>query len=31
MDRDGSGLVDPAEFKYAMRDFGLELSEIEVT
>lgn len=31
MDRDGSGLVDPVEFKYAMRDFGLELSEIEVT
>ena len=30
IDRDGSGSVDPAEFKYAMRDFGLELSEIEV-
>jgi Ca2+-binding EF-hand superfamily protein len=31
MDRNKNGSVDPAEFKYAMRDFGLELSEIEVT
>ena len=31
VDKDGSGAIDPAEFKYAMRDFGLELSEIEVT
>ena len=31
MDRNKSGSVDPAEFKYAMRDFGLELREIEVS
>jgi Ca2+-binding EF-hand superfamily protein len=31
MDQDGSGSIDPVEFKYAMRDFGLELSEIEVS
>lgn len=31
MDRDGSGSIDPIEFKYAMREFGLELSEVEVT
>lgn len=31
IDKDGSGSIDPAEFKYAMREFGLELSEIEVT
>jgi hypothetical protein len=31
LDRDGSGSVDPVEFKYAMRDFGLDLSEIEVS
>lgn len=31
VDRDGSGAIDPKEFKYAMREFGLELTEIEVT
>jgi hypothetical protein len=31
MDRDCSGAIDPAEFKYGMRDFGLDLSEIEVS
>lgn len=31
LDRNGNGSIDPKEFKYAMRDFGLELSEIEVT
>lgn len=31
MDKDGSGAIDPIEFKYGMRDFGLELSELEVT
>lgn len=31
VDKNGNGSIDPAEFKYAMRDFGLELSEIEVT
>ena len=31
MDKDGSGAIDPIEFKYGMREFGLELSEIEVS
>lgn len=31
IDRNKNGSVDPVEFKYAMRDFGLELSEIEVS
>lgn len=31
MDRNGNGSLDPVEFKYAMRDYGLGLSEIEVT
>ena len=31
MDRNGNGSVDPIEFKYSMRDFGLDLSEIEVS
>ena len=31
MDRDCSGAIDPTEFKYGMRDFGLDLSEIEVS
>jgi len=30
MDRNGGGSLDPVEFKYAMRDYGLGLSEIEV-
>jgi len=31
MDRNGNGSLDPVEFKYAMRDYGVELSEIEIT
>lgn len=31
MDRNGNGSLSPVEFKYAMRDYGLKLSEIEVT
>jgi len=30
MDRNKNGSLDPVEFKYAMRDYGLGLSEIEV-
>jgi len=30
MDRNGNGSLDPVEFKYAMRDYGLGLSEVEV-
>jgi len=31
MDRNRNGSLDPVEFKYAMRDYGIKLSEIEVT
>lgn len=31
MDRNGNGTLSPIEFKYAMRDYGLPLSDIEVT
>jgi len=31
MDRNGNGSLDPVEFKYAMRDYGIKLSEIEVS
>jgi len=31
MDRNGDKSVTPIEFKYAMRDYGLTLSEIEIT
>lgn len=31
MDRNGSGSLDPVEFKYAMRDYGADLSEGEIT
>jgi len=31
MDRNRNGSVDPVEFKYAMRDYGLKLSEFEIT
>ena len=31
MDRNGNGTLSPIEFKYAMRDYGLQLSDIEVT
>ena len=31
MDRNGNKSLSPVEFKYAMRDYGLTLSEIEVT
>lgn len=30
-DRNGNGSLDPVEFKYAMRDYGLQLSELEVS
>ena len=31
MDRNGNGSLSPVEFKYAMRDYGMNFSEIEVT
>jgi Ca2+-binding EF-hand superfamily protein len=31
MDRNRNGSLDPVEFKYAMRDYGIDLSEIEIT
>ena len=31
MDRNRNGSMDPVEFKYAMRDYGIPLSEQEVT
>lgn len=31
MDRNRNNSLEPMEFKYAMRDFGVELSEVEVT
>lgn len=31
MDRNRNGSLSPVEFKYAMRDYGLTLSEAEVT
>jgi len=31
MDRNKNGSLDPKEFKYGLRDFGLDLSEIEIT
>jgi len=31
MDRNRNGSLDPVEFKYAMRDYGVPLSELEVT
>lgn len=31
MDRNGNKSVDPVEFKYAMRDYGIDLSEIEIS
>ena len=31
MDRNRNGSLDPVEFKYAMRDYGVGLSEAEVT
>ena len=31
MDRNRNGSLSPVEFKYAMRDYGLNFSEIEVT
>jgi Ca2+-binding EF-hand superfamily protein len=30
MDRDRNGSLDPVEFKYAMRDYGVKMSENEV-
>ena len=31
MDNNGSGSLDPVEFKYGLRDFGIEISENEIT
>lgn len=31
MDNNGNGSLDPVEFKYGMRDFGINLSEAEVS
>ena len=31
MDNNGNGSLDPVEFKYGMRDFGIDLSEAELT
>jgi Ca2+-binding EF-hand superfamily protein len=31
MDRNRNGSLSPLEFKYAMRDYGLQFSDIEVT
>jgi len=31
MDRNRNGSLDPVEFKYAMRDYGVKLTEEEVT
>jgi len=31
MDRNRNGSLDPVEFKYAMRDYGVPLSEAEVS
>jgi len=27
MDRNGNGSLDPVEFKYGMRDFGIDITE----
>lgn len=31
MDNNGNGSLDPVEFKYGMRDFGIDISENELT
>ena len=31
MDRNRNGTLDPVEFKYAMRDYGVQLTEQEIT
>lgn len=31
MDRNGNKTLDPVEFKYAMRDYGLPISDQQVT
>ena len=31
MDRNRNNSLEPMEFKYAMRDFGVDLSEVEVS
>ncbi len=31
MDRNRNNSLEPMEFKYAMRDFGVDLSEVEIT
>jgi len=31
MDRNGNNSLDPVEFKYAIRDYGIKISDLEVT
>jgi len=31
MDRNRNNSLEPMEFKYAMRDFGIDLSEVEIS
>jgi hypothetical protein len=31
MDRNRNNSLEPMEFKYAMRDFGVDLSEVEIS
>jgi Ca2+-binding EF-hand superfamily protein len=31
MDRNGNGSLDPTEFKYAMRDYGVQITEEETS
>ena len=31
MDRNGDKNLDPTEFKYAMRDYGVKISDLEVS
>jgi len=31
MDKDGNGTIDPVEFKFAMKGFGVQLTEEEVS
>ncbi len=31
MDRNRNNSLDPTEFKYAMRDYGIAISDMEVT
>jgi len=31
MDKNGNGSLDPVEFKYAMQDYGVSLTEQEIS